>query len=181
MFSRDKLFRLKKSQILSGFFYFKNKPNVFKKSQNFKIWLQKSRIGNRGSTSAKMATLLTAILCLLLRNCTKRIKQEFLDTDKRDGTVQRFFRPGPPIARNIQPINRPWTDNIYSFPKRPAHGLLNNWQSCLFCLLRQNNSNGYFAFWGKISAETILPFVEHDWLKWTYHVTSTINKVACLD
>jgi len=28
-----------------------------------------------------MATLLTAILCLLLRNCTKRIKQEFLDTD----------------------------------------------------------------------------------------------------
>jgi len=28
-----------------------------------------------------MAILLTAILCLLLRNCTKRIKQEFLDTD----------------------------------------------------------------------------------------------------
>jgi len=28
-----------------------------------------------------MATLLTAILYLLLRNCTKRIKQEFLDTD----------------------------------------------------------------------------------------------------
>jgi len=28
-----------------------------------------------------MATLLTAILCLLLRNCTKTIKQEFLDTD----------------------------------------------------------------------------------------------------
>jgi len=28
-----------------------------------------------------MATLLTAILCLLLRNCTKRIKQEFLDID----------------------------------------------------------------------------------------------------
>jgi len=28
-----------------------------------------------------MATLLTAILCLLLHNCTKRIKQEFLDTD----------------------------------------------------------------------------------------------------
>jgi len=27
-----------------------------------------------------MATLLTAILCLLLRTCTKRIKQEFLDT-----------------------------------------------------------------------------------------------------
>jgi len=26
-----------------------------------------------------------------------------------------------------------------------------------------------------------LPFVEHDWLKWTYHVTSTINKVTCLD
>jgi len=29
-----------------------------------------------------MATLLTAILCLLLRNCTKRIKQEFLDTHR---------------------------------------------------------------------------------------------------
>jgi len=28
-----------------------------------------------------MATLLTAILCLLLRNSTKRIKQKFLDTD----------------------------------------------------------------------------------------------------
>jgi len=28
-----------------------------------------------------MATLLTASLCLLLRNCIKRIKQEFLDTD----------------------------------------------------------------------------------------------------
>ena len=27
-----------------------------------------------------MVALLTAILCLLLRNCTKRIKQEFLDT-----------------------------------------------------------------------------------------------------
>jgi len=28
-----------------------------------------------------MATLLSAILCLLLRNCTKRIKEEFMDTD----------------------------------------------------------------------------------------------------
>jgi len=28
-----------------------------------------------------MATLLTAISCLLLRNCTNEIKQEFLDTD----------------------------------------------------------------------------------------------------
>jgi len=28
-----------------------------------------------------MATLLTTILCLLLRNCTHRIKQKFLDTD----------------------------------------------------------------------------------------------------
>jgi len=27
-----------------------------------------------------MATLLTAILCILLRNCTKKIEQEFLDT-----------------------------------------------------------------------------------------------------
>jgi len=30
-----------------------------------------------------MAALLTAVgLCLLLRNCTKRIKQEFLGTDR---------------------------------------------------------------------------------------------------
>jgi len=28
-----------------------------------------------------MATLLTALLRLLLRNCKKRIKQEFLETD----------------------------------------------------------------------------------------------------
>jgi len=28
-----------------------------------------------------VTTLLTAILCLLLRNCTKRIQQEFLETD----------------------------------------------------------------------------------------------------
>jgi len=28
-----------------------------------------------------MATLLTAILCLWLCNCTERIKEEFLDTD----------------------------------------------------------------------------------------------------
>jgi len=28
-----------------------------------------------------MAVLLIAILCLLLRSCIKRIKQEFLDTD----------------------------------------------------------------------------------------------------
>jgi len=74
-----------------------------------------------------------------------------------------------------------WTDNIYSFPNWPAHGLLNNWQSRLFCLLRQNISKGYFAFWRIISPETILPFVEHDWLKWTYHTTSITNKVTCLD
>jgi len=29
-----------------AFFYFQKKPKVFKKSQNFKIWLQKSQIGN---------------------------------------------------------------------------------------------------------------------------------------
>ena len=69
------------------------------------------------------------------------------------------------MAHNIQPINRPWTDNIYYFPNRPTHDPLNNWQSCLFCLQRKNISKGYFAFWGKVTAETILPSVEHDWLK----------------
>jgi len=40
--------------------------------------------------------------------------------------------------------------------------------------LRQNILHGYFAFRGKISAETILRFVKHDWLKWSWVVTSTI-------
>ena len=61
----------------------------------------------------------------------------------------RFFRPGPPIVRNIQPINRPWTDNIDSFPNRPPLGPLNNWQSCLCCLLKQNISKGYLPFEAK--------------------------------
>ena len=53
-------------------------------------------------------------------------------------------------------------------------------QSCLFSLLRQNIFKGCFASEGKISAETILPFVEHDWLKWRCHVTSTLTKLcAC--
>jgi len=39
-FARGKPFPVKKSQILSGVFL------IFKKSQNFNIWLQKSQIGN---------------------------------------------------------------------------------------------------------------------------------------
>ena len=35
-----------KSQILPGSFLFPKKPKVFKKRQNFKIWLQTSQIGN---------------------------------------------------------------------------------------------------------------------------------------
>jgi len=38
-----------------------------------------------------MATLLTAILCVLLRNCTKRIKQEFLDTDSVELETFAYF------------------------------------------------------------------------------------------
>jgi len=76
--------------------------------------------------------------------------------------------------------NRQWTEDIYTFSNRPAHGPLHNWQTCIFSLLRQNIFHGYFAFPGRISAETILPFVEHDWLKWSCHVTSTICKVACI-
>jgi len=30
-----------------------------------------------------------------------------------------------------------------------------------------------------LSAETILPFAERDWLKWSCDVTSTIYKVTC--
>ena len=40
-FARAKPFKLKKRQILSGFFYFQEKPKAFKKRQNFKIWLEK--------------------------------------------------------------------------------------------------------------------------------------------
>ena len=48
-FSRAKPFRLKKIQILSGIFWIPKKPKVFEKSQKFKIWLQKSQIGNPGA------------------------------------------------------------------------------------------------------------------------------------
>jgi len=37
--------KARKSQILSGFLYFQNKPKVLKKN-NFKTWLQKNQIGN---------------------------------------------------------------------------------------------------------------------------------------
>jgi len=35
-------------------FYFQKKPKVFKKSQNFKIWLQKSQIGNPATQELRM-------------------------------------------------------------------------------------------------------------------------------
>jgi len=47
-FARAKPIRLKISQKKPDFsdFLFPKKAKVFKKSQNFKIWLQKSQIGN---------------------------------------------------------------------------------------------------------------------------------------
>jgi len=48
-FSRSKPFRLKKNRFCLAFFDFQKKPKVFKKSQNLKIWLQKSHIGNSGT------------------------------------------------------------------------------------------------------------------------------------
>jgi len=45
MFFQSQAFLTEKSQILSGVFWFQKK-NVFKTSQNFEIWLQKSQIGN---------------------------------------------------------------------------------------------------------------------------------------
>jgi len=56
-FARAKLIRLKISQKkpdFSGFSYFKKKPKVFIKSQNFKIWLQKSQIGNPATQKLRM-------------------------------------------------------------------------------------------------------------------------------
>jgi len=45
MFFQTKAFLTKKSQ-KKRFFYFQRKLKVLKKSQNFKIWLQKTQIGN---------------------------------------------------------------------------------------------------------------------------------------
>jgi len=36
------------------YFYFQTKPKVFKKIQNFKIWLQKSQIGNPATKELRM-------------------------------------------------------------------------------------------------------------------------------
>jgi len=43
--SRAKPFRLKKARFCLAFFDFQKKPEVFKKSQNLKIWLHKNQIG----------------------------------------------------------------------------------------------------------------------------------------
>jgi len=45
-FARAKPFRLKKCQILSGFFDFQKKQKVLKNSQNLKTWFQKIQIDN---------------------------------------------------------------------------------------------------------------------------------------
>jgi len=46
MFFQSQALRLKKSQICLAFFDIQKKLKAFKKSQNFKIWLQKSQIGD---------------------------------------------------------------------------------------------------------------------------------------
>jgi len=45
----------------------------------------------------------------------------------------KFFAPGPPIAHNIQCINRPWTEEMFFLfnpdhpcPAEQLHGLLKN-------------------------------------------------------
>jgi len=38
----------------SGYFNFRKKPKVFKKSQNFKIWLQKIQFGNPATQELRM-------------------------------------------------------------------------------------------------------------------------------
>jgi len=43
-----------KIQIFLAFFYFQKKPKVFKKSQNFKIWLQKRRIVKPATKELRM-------------------------------------------------------------------------------------------------------------------------------
>jgi len=81
--------------------------------------------------------------------------------------------------------NRPWTEDIYSFSNRPAHGPLNNWQiqlilppeakylSWLFCVPRQNICWDYFAFCGTWLVEVVMWCEKHSiqsyvlWLVWT--------------
>jgi len=46
MFFRIQVFPTEKKPDFVWIFYFQKKLKVFKKSQNFKIWLQKRQIGN---------------------------------------------------------------------------------------------------------------------------------------
>jgi len=46
MFFQSQASLTEKIQILSGFFLFPKKANGVQKSQNFKIWVQTSQIGN---------------------------------------------------------------------------------------------------------------------------------------
>jgi len=48
MFCQSQAFSTETIQILSGFFDFQKKPSTLKKPE-FKIWLQKSNIGNPAS------------------------------------------------------------------------------------------------------------------------------------
>ena len=45
-----------KAKFCLAFFDFQKKPKVFKKSQNIKIWLQKSQIGNPGGKTPTTVT-----------------------------------------------------------------------------------------------------------------------------
>ena len=38
---------------------------------------------------------------------------------KLEMAQSRFFKPGLPIAHDIQPINHPWTDDIFIFQSGP--------------------------------------------------------------
>ena len=51
-FSRTKPFRLEKDRFCLAFLDFQKKPKVFRKSQNFKPWFQKSQIGNPASADS---------------------------------------------------------------------------------------------------------------------------------
>ena len=70
--------------------------------------------------------------------------------------------------------NRQWTEDIYTFSNRPAHGPLHNWQTCiffppeakylswLFCLPRQNICWDYFAFCGTWLVEVVMSCDKHN-------------------
>jgi len=71
----------------------------------------------------------------------------------------RDGRP-PPIVRNIQPINRSWTEDFILF-QTSAKQLAYLSTPGIFCLPRQNTCWDYFAFCGTWLVEVVMTCDKH--------------------